>query len=69
MGPTNPNFQIKIIILVSLINIFVFTIYYLLFSSSMIFFIFDYNKIDKNENLVHLTALNHGAKRYGSFPT
>ena len=59
MGPTSPNFwKIKIIILISRINIFVFMIY---FSSNMIFFFsVIYNKMDERKNLVHLTALNHG---------
>ena len=33
----------------------------------MIFFLFGYDKIEKNENLVYLTVLNHGVKKCGRF--
>ena len=50
--PTNHNFwQIKIIILISHINIFLFTIY------------FSFRLYVKNKNLVHLTSWNHTVRR------
>ena len=62
-GPADLNFrQIRIIILISHINIFFFTIY---FNYNTIFL--GYNKIIKSKNLMHLTLLNHGVKKRSLF--
>ena len=62
MGPTNPIFwQIKIIIiLISHVNIFLFTIIFLKYH----LFLLGCNK-RKNKKLGHFILMNHGERRYG----